>query len=77
MKARPRIGERPSVWDEQERLARDHLADCVESMVVPHDAVVERAASGAELQWPAGWAVWPHRKYGDTRLEMAQLQPTG
>ena len=40
-------------------------------------AVVERAASGAQLQWPAGWAVWPHRKYGDTRLEMAQLQPTG
>ncbi len=40
-------------------------------------AVVEREASGAQLQWPAGWAVWPHRKYGDTRLEMAQLQPTG
>ena len=40
-------------------------------------AVVERSASGAQLQWPAGWAVWPHRKYGDTRLEMAQLQPTG
>ena len=39
--------------------------------------VVERAASGPPLRWPAGWAVWPDRKYGDTRLEMAQLQPTG
>jgi 16S rRNA (guanine966-N2)-methyltransferase len=36
-------------------------------------AVVERAACGPPLRWPAGWAVWPERKYGDTRLEMAQL----
>ena len=40
-------------------------------------AVVERAASGPPLRWPAGWAVWPERKYGDTRLEMAQLERTG
>jgi hypothetical protein len=25
------------------------------------------------LRWPAGWEVWPERKYGDTRLEIAQL----
>jgi nucleotide-binding universal stress UspA family protein len=39
------FGERPCVWDEQERLARAHLADCVETLAVPHDTVVERAAS--------------------------------
>ncbi|CPR12632.1 methyltransferase [Mycobacterium bohemicum DSM 44277] len=35
-------------------------------------AVVERAANGAPLNWPAGWSVWPGRVYGDTRLELAQ-----
>jgi 16S rRNA (guanine(966)-N(2))-methyltransferase RsmD len=35
-------------------------------------AVVERPTAGALLHWPAGWTVWPARKYGDTRLEMAQ-----
>ncbi len=35
-------------------------------------AVVERAAIGAPLTWPAGWSVWPSRVYGDTRLEMAE-----
>ncbi len=40
-------------------------------------AVVERAASGPPLRWPAGWVVWPERKYGDTRLEMAQVEQTG
>lgn len=35
--------------------------------------VVERAASGAPLRWPDGWTEWPQRTYGDTRLEMAQL----
>ena len=39
------FGERPSVWDEQERLARDHLADCGDALTVPHETVVERAAS--------------------------------
>jgi 16S rRNA (guanine966-N2)-methyltransferase len=34
--------------------------------------VVERPAAGRSLRWPAGWAVWPDRKYGDTRLELAQ-----
>ncbi len=34
-------------------------------------AVVERAASGAPLTWPAGWRTWPERVYGDTRLELA------
>lgn len=35
-------------------------------------AVVERAAGGAPLDWPAGWAAWPQRVYGDTRLELAE-----
>ena len=35
-------------------------------------AVIERAAAGAALTWPSGWEVWPHRVYGDTRLEMAE-----
>jgi 16S rRNA (guanine966-N2)-methyltransferase len=36
-------------------------------------AVIERASAGAALTWPSGWEVWPHRVYGDTRLEMAEL----
>ena len=40
-------------------------------------AVVERVASGPPLRWPLGWAVWPERKYGDTRLEMAQVNTEG
>jgi 16S rRNA G966 N2-methylase RsmD len=36
-------------------------------------AAVERAAAGARLTWPAGWLAWPHRIYGDTRLELAEL----
>jgi len=41
-------------------------------------AVVERAAAGPPLRWPPRWVVWQERKYGDTRLEMAQLnQPAG
>lgn len=32
--------------------------------------VVERAASSAELSWPAGWTAWPARRYGDTRVEI-------
>ena len=35
-------------------------------------AVVERAAAGAPLTWPAGWTTWPSRVYGDTRLELAE-----
>lgn len=34
--------------------------------------VVERGASGPELTWPDGWERWPSRRYGDTRLEMAE-----
>jgi 16S rRNA (guanine966-N2)-methyltransferase len=36
-------------------------------------AVVERAAGGAELAWPASWQPWSARVYGDTRLELAEL----
>lgn len=35
-------------------------------------AVVERAATGPLLSWPAGWSLWPPRVYGDTRLEPAE-----
>lgn len=35
--------------------------------------VVERPASGAALEWPRGWRVWPSRTYGDTRLELAEV----
>jgi 16S rRNA (guanine966-N2)-methyltransferase len=35
-------------------------------------AVVERAAGGPPLNWPFGWDTWPHRVYGDTRLELAE-----
>jgi 16S rRNA (guanine(966)-N(2))-methyltransferase RsmD len=35
-------------------------------------AVVERAAASVPLNWPAGWSVWRHRVYGDTRLELAE-----
>jgi 16S rRNA (guanine966-N2)-methyltransferase len=35
-------------------------------------AVVERAAAGAPLTWPAGWLSWPRRVYGDTSLEMGE-----
>jgi 16S rRNA (guanine966-N2)-methyltransferase len=38
--------------------------------------VVERAAAGTQLSWPAGWHPWQQRVYGDTRLELAEwLQP--
>jgi len=33
--------------------------------------VVERPTAAAEIGWPAGFSVWPTRRYGDTRLEMA------
>lgn len=35
-------------------------------------AVIERPASGPALIWPDGWTALRERKYGDTRLEMAQ-----
>jgi 16S rRNA (guanine966-N2)-methyltransferase len=36
-------------------------------------AVVERATAGQELGWPQGWQPWPSRRYGDTRIELADL----
>lgn len=39
--------------------------------------VVERPTSAPELCWPAGWRVWPARRYGDTRLEAAELDDVG
>jgi 16S rRNA (guanine966-N2)-methyltransferase len=36
-------------------------------------AVVERAASGPMLAWPAGWTPGRDRRYGDTRLEFGSF----
>ena len=35
--------------------------------------VIERAASSPAVAWPEGWEPWPDRRYGDTRLELAEL----
>jgi 16S rRNA (guanine966-N2)-methyltransferase len=37
--------------------------------------VIERRASGDGMRWPPGWSPWPPRRYGDTRLEMAEREP--
>jgi len=37
--------------------------------------VCERAAAGPPLAWPGGWGPWPPRRYGDTRLELAERLP--
>jgi 16S rRNA (guanine966-N2)-methyltransferase len=34
---------------------------------------VERRASSPTLTWPDGWNIWPKRRYGDTRLEIAAV----
>ncbi|MGV0581043.1 16S rRNA (guanine(966)-N(2))-methyltransferase RsmD [Mycolicibacterium elephantis] len=34
---------------------------------------VERRTSGSTLDWPGGWAPWKPRRYGDTRIEMAEV----
>ncbi|EHI10772.1 putative methyltransferase [Mycolicibacterium thermoresistibile ATCC 19527] len=36
---------------------------------------VERGTGHDPLRWPAGWTVWPPRRYGDTRLELARAEP--
>ena len=33
--------------------------------------IVERPVQAVELTWPDGWAPWPTRRYGDTRIEAA------
>lgn len=35
-------------------------------------AVVERSASGPQTSWPDGWSPWNARRYGDTRIELAE-----
>jgi 16S rRNA (guanine(966)-N(2))-methyltransferase RsmD len=37
--------------------------------------VVERAAAGPLLDWPDGWQPWQARRYGDTRLDLAEFDP--
>ncbi|MFG1929524.1 16S rRNA (guanine(966)-N(2))-methyltransferase RsmD [Mycobacterium sp. NPDC048908] len=34
--------------------------------------VVERGTQAPELLWPDGWRPWPTRRYGDTRIELAE-----
>jgi 16S rRNA (guanine966-N2)-methyltransferase len=34
---------------------------------------VERRASSPPLTWPDAWRTWPDRRYGDTRLEVAEV----
>ncbi len=36
-------------------------------------AVVERPTSSPALRWPAGWAPRRDRRYGDTRVEFAEI----
>ena len=38
---------------------------------------VERRASSPTLTWPGGWNTWPERRYGDTRLEIAEVNTVG
>jgi 16S rRNA (guanine966-N2)-methyltransferase len=33
---------------------------------------VERRATSEPLTWPVGWTPWRQRRYGDTRLEIAE-----
>lgn len=35
--------------------------------------VVERPVSAPPLTWPSGTTTWPVRRYGDTRLEVAEI----
>lgn len=35
--------------------------------------VIERSVSSPPLVWPTGMTAWPMRRYGDTRLELAEV----
>lgn len=35
--------------------------------------VIERPSSAPEVVWPSGWKAWPARRYGDTRLDAADV----
>ena len=35
--------------------------------------MIERAAASPAVCWPDGWETWPTRRYGDTRLELAEV----
>lgn len=36
--------------------------------------VLERSAAGPEVCWPQGWSPWRPRRYGDTRIEIAERE---
>ena len=54
-----------------------HLAALASGGWLAEDAiaVIERGTGGPVLNWPAGWESYKERRYGDTRLEMAQWAP--
>ena len=60
-------------------VAAAHLRSVLDSLidggwVEPGGVVViERPVSSPEMVWPAGWTPWPSRRYGDTRLEGADV----
>jgi 16S rRNA (guanine966-N2)-methyltransferase len=33
---------------------------------------VERRTTSPTMTWPDGWSAWPARRYGDTRIELAE-----
>ncbi len=35
--------------------------------------VIERPSSAPDAVWPTGWDAWPSRRYGDTRLDAADV----
>lgn len=37
--------------------------------------VVERGRSSPPVSWPPHWSAWPARRYGDTRLDLAEVGP--
>ncbi|MBU8822675.1 16S rRNA (guanine(966)-N(2))-methyltransferase RsmD [Mycolicibacterium goodii] len=39
--------------------------------------MVERRANSAAVTWPAGWAALSARRYGDTRVELAEVEQPG
>jgi 16S rRNA (guanine966-N2)-methyltransferase len=58
-----------AVDDVNAMLAALHARGWTANMAV---VAVERRASSPRLTWPGGWNAWPERRYGDTRVEIAE-----
>lgn len=37
--------------------------------------VIERGRTSPPVGWPRHWSAWPARRYGDTRLDLAEVGP--